>query len=55
MTSSSSTSPIQRRIVWGARILLALAFGAAGLAKLAGLPQMVQVFERSASASGSAT
>ena len=45
MTSSSSTSPIQRRIVWGARILLALAFGAAGLAKLAGVPQMVQVFE----------
>ena len=45
MTSSSSTSPIQRRIVWGVRILLALAFGAAGLAKLAGVPQMVQVFE----------
>jgi putative oxidoreductase len=32
----SSASPTQRRIVWGVRILLALAFGAAGLAKLAG-------------------
>jgi len=38
-------SPTHRRIVWGVRILLALAFGAAGLAKLAGVPQMVQVFE----------
>lgn len=46
MTSSSpSSSPTQRRIVWGVRILLALAFGAAGLSKLAGVPQMVQVFE----------
>ena len=46
MTSSSSPlSLTQRRIVWGVRILLALAFGAAGLAKLAGVPQMVQVFE----------
>ncbi|WP_018903459.1 DoxX family protein [Variovorax paradoxus] len=44
-TSPASTSPIQRRIVWGVRILLALAFGAAGLAKLAGVPQMIQVFE----------
>jgi hypothetical protein len=38
-------SPTQRRIVWGIRILLALAFGAAGFAKLAGVPQMVQVFD----------
>jgi uncharacterized membrane protein YphA (DoxX/SURF4 family) len=45
MTSSTSLSPTQRRIVWGVRILLALAFGAAGFAKLAGVPQMVQVFE----------
>ncbi|MDQ0588376.1 DoxX family protein [Variovorax paradoxus] len=45
MTSSSLTSPTQRRVVWGVRILLALAFGAAGLAKLAGVPQMAQVFE----------
>ncbi|HEX2011249.1 MAG TPA: DoxX family protein [Roseateles sp.] len=45
MASSSSTSSTQRRIVWGARILLALAFGAAGAAKLAGVPQMVQVFD----------
>ncbi|MGJ7604804.1 DoxX family protein [Variovorax sp. LT1R20] len=45
MTSSSSLSPLQRRIVWGVRIVLALAFGAAGAAKLAGVPQMVQVFD----------
>ncbi|HSV47649.1 MAG TPA: DoxX family protein [Ramlibacter sp.] len=45
MASSSSSSPTQRRIVWGVRILLALAFGAAGVAKLAGVPQMVQVFD----------
>ena len=49
MTSTSlpspSSTPVQRRIVWGVRILLALAFGAAGAAKLAGVPQMVQVFE----------
>jgi len=45
MTSSSTLSPTQRRIVWGVRILLALAFGAAGVSKLAGVPQMVQVFE----------
>lgn len=44
-SSSSSLSPTQRRIVWGIRILLALAFGAAGIAKLAGVPQMVQVFD----------
>lgn len=45
MTSSSPTSPTQRRVVWGVRILLALAFGAAGVSKLAGVPQMVQVFD----------
>ena len=45
MTTSSLSSPTQRRIVWGVRILLALAFGAAGAAKLAGVPQMVQVFD----------
>ncbi|WP_368562127.1 DoxX family protein [Pseudoxanthomonas sp. UTMC 1351] len=44
MTSSPSLST-QRRIVWGVRVLLALAFGAAGAAKLAGVPQMVQVFD----------
>lgn len=43
--TSSSLSVTQRRIVWGVRILLALAFGAAGLAKLAGVAQMVQVFD----------
>lgn len=35
----------QNRITWGVRILLALAFGAAGAAKLSGAPQMIQVFE----------
>lgn len=45
ITSSSSLSTVQRRIVWGIRILLALAFGAAGIAKLTGVPQMVQVFD----------
>ena len=45
MATSFSLSPTQRRIVWGVRILLALAFGAAGFAKLAGAPQMVHVFD----------
>lgn len=45
MTSSSLAFPTQRRIVWGVRILLAVAFGAAGASKLAGVPQMVQVFD----------
>jgi uncharacterized membrane protein YphA (DoxX/SURF4 family) len=46
-TSTSRTTPsaTQRRIVWGVRIALALAFCAAGLAKLAGMPQMVQTIE----------
>ena len=38
-------SPTHPRIVWTVRILLALAFGAAGIAKLAGVPQMIQVFD----------
>lgn len=49
MTAPANPSPApsiaQRRLVWGIRILLALAFGAAGGAKLAGVPQMVQVFD----------
>lgn len=45
VTRSSTLSTIQRRLVWGIRILLALAFAAAGGAKLAGVPQMVQVFD----------
>ena len=44
VTSSSSVSPAQRRIVWGIRILLALAFGAAGAAKLVGVQQLVELF-----------
>lgn len=45
MTPNSPLSVTQRRIVWAVRILLALAFGAAGIAKLAGVPEMVQVFD----------
>ena len=45
VTSSTSMTPTRRRVVWGVRILLALAFGAAGVAKLAGAQQMVQVFD----------
>ena len=45
MTPSTPTTLTQRRIVWGVRLLLALAFGAAGVAKLTGAPQMVQVFD----------
>jgi len=36
---------MQRGVVWGIRMLLALAFGTAGVATLAGAPQMVQVFD----------
>ena len=35
----------KNRAIWGVRILLALAFGAAGSAKLAGVEQMVATFE----------
>lgn len=42
MAMSSTT---HRRIVWALRVLLALVFTAAGAAKLAGVPQMVQIFE----------
>ncbi|MGK5027443.1 DoxX family protein [Janthinobacterium sp. RB2R34] len=45
MSLARPLSPLQRRLVWAARIVLALAFGAAGMAKLAGVPQMVQVFD----------
>ncbi|UNK49891.1 DoxX family protein [Lysobacter sp. S4-A87] len=45
MTGSPPLSTTQRRLVWGVRILLALAFAAAGVAKLTGAPQMIQVFE----------
>ncbi|WP_374356504.1 DoxX family protein [Chitinimonas sp.] len=44
-TSTPLASTMQRRIVWGIRIVLALAFGAAGYAKLADVPQMIQIFE----------
>ena len=39
--SSTATT----RTVWGVRILLAAAFGAAGAAKLAGVAQMVATFD----------
>ncbi|HEX9390369.1 MAG TPA: DoxX family protein [Usitatibacteraceae bacterium] len=42
MALSSTTN---RRITWALRLLLALAFGAAGAAKLAGAVQMIQVFD----------
>lgn len=42
MTLSTKT---QNRLVWGVRILLALAFGAAGASKLAGVPDMLAVFD----------
>lgn len=42
MSLSANTD---RRIVWTVRALLALAFGAAGAAKLAGAAPMVQIFE----------
>ena len=45
MSLALPLSPLQRRLVWAASIVLALAFGAAGMAKLAGVPQMVQVFD----------
>lgn len=45
MTTSSSLSPAKRRIFWGIRIFLALIFASAGIAKLVGVPQMVQVFD----------
>ncbi|WP_204123430.1 DoxX family protein [Pseudomonas sp. 008] len=45
MTISASLTPTNRRIVWGVRALLALAFAAAGIAKMAGVAQMVQVFD----------
>ena len=42
MALSATTN---RPIVWAIRLLLALAFGAAGAAKLAGVAQMVQTFD----------
>jgi hypothetical protein len=45
MALVSPASRTQRRVVRGVRILLAWAFGTAGIAKLAGVPRMVQVFD----------
>lgn len=41
----TQTSKTPQRLLLGARILLALAFGAAGASKLAGVEQMVVLFE----------
>src|SRR5258706_9421095 len=43
--SMALSSTTNRRITWALRLLLALAFGAAGAAKLAGAVQMIQVFD----------
>lgn len=43
MALSAST---QTRVIWGVRILLALAFAGAGGSKLAGVPEMVAMFEK---------
>ncbi len=43
MSLSANTN---RRIVWTIRVLLALAFGAAGAAKLAGAAPLVQIFDQ---------
>ncbi len=45
MATSTSRSSTHRRIVWGVRAFLILAFAVAGVAKLTGAPQMIQVFE----------
>jgi putative oxidoreductase len=45
LTSTSVPSRAKTRTLWAIRILLALAFGAAGAAKLAGVPMMVATFE----------
>lgn len=43
MTPNTATPS---RLLWAVRILLLLAFGAAGSAKLAGVPMMVATFEQ---------
>jgi hypothetical protein len=45
MATSTSHTSAHRRIVWGVRAFLILAFAVAGVAKLTGAPQMIQVFE----------
>jgi hypothetical protein len=42
MSLSANTN---RRVLWTVRVVLALAFGAAGAAKLAGAAPMVQIFD----------
>ena len=46
MTATISTPRIRTYGAWGLQILLAAAFLAAGLSKLAGVPMMVDLFDR---------
>ena len=41
----SLSANANRRVLWTVRVVLALAFGAAGVAKLAGAAPMVQMFD----------
>ena len=41
----SLSAKTNRRVLWTVRVVLALAFGAAGTAKLAGAAPMVQIFD----------
>lgn len=43
--TSRQSTPTAERFALAARILIALAFAAAGLSKLAGVPAMVELFE----------
>src|SRR5258706_9211105 len=44
-TLMSLSANTNRRVLWTVRVVLALAFGAAGTAKLAGAAPMVQIFD----------
>ncbi len=45
MTASAASSRTTKLVSWGLRILAAAAFLAAGGAKLAGVPMMVEIFD----------
>lgn len=42
----ATSTAFGNKLTWAARILLILAFGAAGASKLMAVPQMVEVFEK---------
>ncbi len=46
MTTAPITKPASRYVFLGIRVLLTLAFAAAGIAKLAGVPMMVETFDQ---------